>query len=100
MLVSRAAGHCAPARLAALDVAKVLGGSATAQQFCREALLRPRAEINPPPLLAGKDLIEMGIAPGPSFKHILQTVREEQLDRKLDSVESARRRAMEIFGAQ
>ena len=84
----------------ALDVAKVLGGSTTAQQFCREALLRPRAEIDPPALLAGQDLIEMGIAPGPSFKHILQTVRDEQLDQKLDSVESARRRAMEIFGAQ
>ncbi len=83
----------------ALDVAKVLGGSTTAQQFCREALLRPRAEIDPVPLLAGKDLIEMGISPGPSFKHILQTVRDEQLDQKLDSVDSARRRAMEIFGS-
>jgi len=84
----------------ALDVAKVLGGSTAAQQFCQEALLRPRAEIDPAPLLAGKDLIEMGIAPGPSFKHILQTVRDEQLDQKLDSVEGARRRAMEILGAQ
>jgi len=81
----------------ALDVAKVLGGSATAQQFCRETLLRPRAEIDPPPLLAGKDLIEMGISPGPSFKHILQTVRDEQLDQKLDGVDGARRRAMEIL---
>ena len=83
----------------ALDVAKVLGGSATAEKFCREVLQRPRAEIDPPPLLAGKDLIELGITPGPSFKQILQTVRDEQLDQKLDNVESARRRAMEIFGA-
>ena len=81
----------------ALDVAKVLGGSATAQQFCRETLLRPRREIDPPPLLAGMDLIEMGISPGPSFKHILQTVRDEQLDQKLDGIDNARKRAMEIF---
>ena len=83
----------------ALDVAKVLGASETAQDFCRKTLLRPRAELDPPALLAGKDLIEIGIRPGPSFKHILQTVRDEQLDQKLDSVESARQRAMEIFEA-
>ena len=82
----------------ALDVAKVLGGSTSAQDFCRKALLRPRPEIDPPALLDGQDLIQMGVSPGPSFKHILQTVRNEQLDQKLDSAESARRRAKEIFG--
>ena len=82
---------------AAMDVANVLGGSATAQDFCRATLQRPRAEIDPPALLAGKDLIEMGIRPGPNFKHILQTVRNEQLDQKIDGVENARRRAMEIL---
>ena len=75
---------------------KVLGGSKTDQGVSREALQRPREEIDPPPLLAGKDLIEMGISPGPSFKRILQTVRDEQLDQKLDSVDGARQRAMEI----
>lgn len=84
---------------AALDVAKVLGGSKPAQDFCRTMLLRPRCEIDPPALLTGKDLIEMGICPGPSFKHVLQTVRNEQLDQKIDGVESARRRAREIFEA-
>jgi len=82
---------------AALDVAKVLGGSQAAQDFCREALQRPRAEIDPPPLLAGKDLIDLDIRPGPIFKQILDTVRAEQLDQKLDSVDRARERAMEIF---
>ena len=83
----------------ALDVAMVLGGSESAQNFCRKMLLRPRVEIDPPALLAGKDLIEMGIRPGPSFKRILQTVRNEQLDQKLNSVESARRRVREILDA-
>ncbi len=81
----------------AMDVANVLGASARAQHFCRAALLRPREELDPPLLLAGKDLIEMGIQPGPSFKHILQTIRAEQLDQQLDGVDNARRRALEIF---
>ena len=82
---------------AALDAASVLGGSERAQHFCRQALGRPQSEIDPPALLAGKDLIDLGIRPGPAFKNILATIRAEQLDQKLDGHDIARQRAMEIF---
>lgn len=45
----------------------------------------------PPPLLAGRDLIEMGYAPGPLFGRILRAVAELQLENALRSPEEARR---------
>ena len=49
--------------------------------YC-ERLLRelPQAELNPPPLLTGHDLVRAGLEPGPLFKQLLDTVREAQLD--------------------
>lgn len=50
-------------------------------EFC-EKFLRdmPPEEINPPPLLTGDDLIQHGLQPGAQFKHILETVRDAQLE--------------------
>jgi poly(A) polymerase len=52
-------------------------------------------ELDPPPLLTGDDLKEMGLPPGPLFKRILDAVREGQLDGTLTTrdgaVELARR---------
>jgi tRNA nucleotidyltransferase/poly(A) polymerase len=36
--------------------------------------------LNPPPVLTGNDLLEMGIEPGPIYKRLLDAVREAQLD--------------------
>jgi poly(A) polymerase len=46
-------------------------------------------ELAPPPLLTGTDLLDLGIAPGPIFKTILDRVREGQLDRAITSREAA-----------
>ena len=43
----------------------------------------------PPPLITGKDLIEMGLQPGPSFKKILGQIQTEQLEGNLKDRESA-----------
>jgi poly(A) polymerase len=49
--------------------------------YC-EFLLREwsKAELNPPPLLTGHDLTRHGLEPGPLFKHLLDAVREAQLE--------------------
>ncbi len=43
----------------------------------------PFDEIAPPPLLDGQDLIDMGQAPGPTFKRVLDAVYRAQLNREI-----------------
>ncbi len=56
-----------------------------------EKLLRSksRAELEPPPLLTGNDLLRHGLRPGPQFKHLLQRVREAQLDQQVQTPHQA-----------
>jgi poly(A) polymerase len=57
-----------------------------------EAKLREwsaRGELNPPPLLTGDDLKEMGLKPGPHFKRMLDAVRNGQLDGTITTREQA-----------
>lgn len=37
----------------------------------------------PPPLVSGKDLIALGLHPGPEFKEILESIQNEQLEGRL-----------------
>jgi hypothetical protein len=37
-------------------------------------------ELKPPPLVTGRDLIEMGATPGPRFKRILTEIMDAQLE--------------------
>jgi poly(A) polymerase len=43
----------------------------------------------PPPLVTGKDLIQLGMQPGPRFKKILETIQTEQLEGRISDRESA-----------
>jgi putative nucleotidyltransferase with HDIG domain len=43
----------------------------------------------PPPLVTGKDLIDLGLNPGPQFKEILGQVETEQLEGKLNDPTTA-----------
>ena len=43
----------------------------------------------PPPLLTGRDLIDLGMSPGPRFSEILEAVQSRQLEGTLDSREAA-----------
>jgi len=51
----------------------------------------PPEVLKPPPLVAGKDLIAMGYAPGPLFSEILEAVEDAQLEGRLASAEEARK---------
>jgi poly(A) polymerase len=43
----------------------------------------------PPPLVTGKDLIKLGLQPGPRFKEILETIQNEQLEGRVLEREAA-----------
>jgi len=43
----------------------------------------------PPPLVTGKDLIAMGLTPGPEFKEILEKLQTEQLEGNISNREQA-----------
>lgn len=43
----------------------------------------------PPPLVTGKDLIKLGLKPGPRFKEILETIQNEQLEGRVLEREAA-----------
>lgn len=51
--------------------------------WLEEQLALPAEELNPRPLLLGHDLIAMGMKPSPSFRELLSTARQMQLDRQL-----------------
>lgn len=47
--------------------------------------------ISPPPLITGRDLIEMGYRPGRIFKEILNAVEDEQLEGRVSTKNDARK---------
>jgi poly(A) polymerase len=55
-------------------------------EFC-ERILRdtPPEVLNPAPVLTGDDLIARGMKPGAAFKHLLEAVREAQLEGRVKS---------------
>lgn len=74
------------ARLDALASNKDL----TYYEFCRAKLAALSVEeIKPAPLLRGRDLLDMGLAPGPQFSEILAAISEAQLEGTLRSREEA-----------
>jgi hypothetical protein len=63
--------------------------------FCRERLAMPAAQLNPPPLFTGDDLLKLGVPRGHVYAELLQKVREAQLDGQIkdraDAVELVKR---------
>jgi poly(A) polymerase len=59
-------------------------------EYC-ERLLREwsDADLNPPPLITGYDLMRHGLEQGPDFKRLLDAVREAQLDGAITTAEEA-----------
>jgi len=65
-------------------------GTTDAYDFIREKMEEYGQEkIKPPPLLGGRDLIDLGYSPGPIFSEILGQVEELQLENSLSSKEEA-----------
>jgi poly(A) polymerase len=58
--------------------------------YCERLLSEwTEADLNPPPLLTGHDLVRHGLEPGPLFKRLLDAVREGQLDGTLQTPQQA-----------
>jgi poly(A) polymerase len=70
-------------------VAEALDGGATEIDFCRQKLALPPAELNPPPLITGDDLKQLGIPAGPAYREILERIRDEQLNQRIATREEA-----------
>jgi poly(A) polymerase len=51
--------------------------------------LRRQPDITPP-ILTGKDLVALGMAPGPAMGELLAEAREKQLQDELKTAEQAR----------
>jgi poly(A) polymerase len=49
----------------------------------------PKDEVRPEPLLTGKNLILLGLKPGPIFKKILGEAYDAQLEGKFSSAQDA-----------
>lgn len=58
-------------------------------EIARDALQWPGEKLDPPPLLSGNDLRDLGIPTGPRYRKILHAIRVAQLDRKITSREEA-----------
>ena len=75
--------------LARIDVL-ASNGNLEAYEFCKRAQAAFDDEpIKPPPLLRGRDLLELGYPSGPLFAEILGVVEERQLEGELSTREAA-----------
>ena len=87
-------------RLLLLDVLQAGANeeAVAAARSLNDYLTKTSAEVlNPPPLIDGEDLMRENVEPGPEFKRILTTIRQEQLDELLHDHESAMQRARELL---
>lgn len=64
-------------------------GSSTAAAWVTSQLERPPHELNPPPLLTGRELLDAGVAAGPGLGRLLSEVRQRQLDGEISTTTEA-----------
>ncbi|MCG8649038.1 MAG: CCA tRNA nucleotidyltransferase [Pirellulales bacterium] len=76
-----------------LEVARAIvaaeGRPSSGVDLASEALRWPAEKLDPPPLLTGDDLRELGVPAGPAYRKILKAIRDGQLDGKIRSREEA-----------
>jgi tRNA nucleotidyltransferase (CCA-adding enzyme) len=54
----------------------------------------------PAPILMGRHLLEMGVAPGPRMGEILRAIYERQLDGELTTLDEAKRAAEQMVNGE
>ncbi|MBL8829084.1 MAG: CCA tRNA nucleotidyltransferase [Planctomycetaceae bacterium] len=83
--------HEGIAELLDLHAARAAAANREAEHvaFCRAKLALPQAELDPPPLVTGNDLLQAGFPGGPNFARWLHDLRVAQLDGKLTTREAA-----------
>jgi tRNA nucleotidyltransferase (CCA-adding enzyme) len=99
--IRRLAARCDPEllyRVARADCVGRAGGfPPVAQEWFRERVAALEAHKPTPPLLRGRDLLEMGLPPGPRVGEVLRAVYERQLDGEVQSLEAARELARRVL---
>jgi len=70
-------------------VARVIDGGTDEIDFCRGRLALPPVELNPPPLITGDDLKQLGIPPGPAYRELLDSIRDAQLNDQITTRDEA-----------
>jgi poly(A) polymerase len=61
-----------------------------AWEYCRGALERlDQADLSPPPLLEGRDLLQAGVEPGPRMGELLHDLETKQLDGEITTRQAA-----------
>jgi poly(A) polymerase len=84
--------HAGIRELLALHRADALasGHSTDHVEYC-EFLLQDwsKEELDPPPVMTGHDLMRHSVPPGPLYKHLLDAVREAQLDGTVKTLKEA-----------
>lgn len=96
--IRRLAARCEPTLLYRVARADCLGRTGDFRPVAMEWFLeRVRqldvAERPPEPLLKGRDVVALGVAPGPEVGRIVREVYERQLDGAVTTVEQAKREA-------
>ncbi len=67
-----------------------LGADMQPVLFVDEYLARtPQSTIDPPPLITGDDLKQLGLKPGPDFKPLLDAIRDAQLNDQISTRDQA-----------
>jgi tRNA nucleotidyltransferase (CCA-adding enzyme) len=100
--IRRLARKCEPVLLDRVARADCLGRSGDFTPVAMDWFLeRVRqldvAERPPSPLLRGRDLVEMGVVPGPELGRLLRAVYERQLDGAVTTAEEARQEARRLL---
>jgi tRNA nucleotidyltransferase (CCA-adding enzyme) len=72
-----------------------------AMEWFKERVEALDVAVRPPePLLKGRDLVALGVPPGPEIGRVLRAVYEQQLDGGVTSVEEARALARRMLGVR
>ncbi len=69
--------------------AAALGDDHPGVARCRSELGREAEQLNPPALVTGSDLLQLGYQPGPGIAAALRSVRDAQLDGRIATKEQA-----------
>lgn len=80
-------------------VASVVAGTTDEIAFCRDKLALPRQELDPPPLITGETLQEIGVPRGPVYRELLEAIRDAQLNGEIATPEAAISRVQQLLAA-
>jgi tRNA nucleotidyltransferase (CCA-adding enzyme) len=102
--IRRLARKCEPDLLYRVARADCLGRrpgvfAPVAMEWFRDRVRQLDVAVRPPePILKGRDVLALGLPPGPEVGRVLQAVYERQLDGEVTSLEEARAEAARLLG--